>query len=106
MIRRLLAGVVAAAACAGCVHYGVETSQTLLNAVPAKVTETFSRSFPDAEIKSVWTHTFKGKIVSYEFEYFQESGQIKKVGVTPKGELVCYDNLNDQSSDPSQESWK
>jgi hypothetical protein len=92
MIRRLVASVVAAAACAGCVHYGVETSQTSLNTVPANVTGTFSRNFPDAEIKSVWTHTFKAKIVSYEFEYSQESGQIKKVGVTPKGELVSYDN--------------
>ena len=92
MIRRLLASVVAAAACAGCIHYGVETSQTSLNAVPAKVSGTFSRNFPNAEIKSVWTHTFKGKIVSYEFEYSQETGQARKVGVTPKGELVSYDN--------------
>ena len=92
MIRRLLASVVAAAACAGCIHYGVETSQTSLNAVPAKVSGTFSRNFPNAEIKRIWTHTFKGKIVSYEFEYSQETGQTKKVGVTPKGELVSYDN--------------
>ena len=93
MMRRLLASIVAAVACGGCIHYGVETSQTSLAAVPAKVTGTFSRSFPGAEIKSVWQHTFKGKIVSYEFEYSQDNGLIKEVGVTPKGELVSYENV-------------
>ena len=88
----LFASLVAALACAGCVHYGVETIQTSLKAVPANVAGTFSKQFPDAQIKSVWTHTFKGEIVSYEFEYSQERGQTQKVGVTPKGELVTYDN--------------
>ena len=93
MIRRILISIVLAVAYGGCVHYGVETSQTALMAVPSKVTRTFSRNFPSADIKSVWQHTFKGKVVSYEFEYTQDNGQIKKIVVTPKGELGPYDTV-------------